>query len=66
MGVLGGSKGRVVVGGESDALERYIAPTIITGVTADDALMKDEIFGPILPILTVDSVDEAIQFVNEL
>ena len=60
------SKGQVVVGGESDDSERYIAPTIITGVTKDDKLMDNEVFGPLLPILTVNSVDEAIQFVNGL
>ena len=54
-----------MVGGDTDASERYIAPTIIANVAKDDKLMEEEIFGPLLPILTVDSVDEAIQFVNE-
>lgn len=65
MGVLSGSKGKVVVGGDNDDTERYIAPTIVTGVTVDDTLMKEELFGPILPIIPVNSVDEAIQFVND-
>ena len=52
------------MGGESDATERYIAPTIVTNVAKDDKLMEEELFGPLLPILTVNSVDEAIQFVN--
>ena len=64
--VLEQSKGRVAVGGENDASERYIAPTIVTNVTGDDQLMKEELFGPILPILTVNSMDEAIQFVNKM
>jgi acyl-CoA reductase-like NAD-dependent aldehyde dehydrogenase len=64
IGVLRASKGEVVVGGESDATERYIAPTIVTNVAKDDKLMEEELFGPLLPILTVNSVDEAIQFVN--
>ena len=54
-----------MVGGDTDASERYIAPTVIANVAKDDKLMEEEIFGPLLPILTVDSVDEAIQFVNE-
>lgn len=64
--LLEATKGQVVVGGESDASERYIAPTIITNVAADDKLMEDEVFGPLLPIVTVNSVDEAIEFVNKM
>ncbi len=44
--------------------ELYISPTLITGVEFEDAFMKDEIFGPILPILCVESVDAAIEFIN--
>jgi aldehyde dehydrogenase (NAD+) len=51
-------------GGETDAETRYIAPTVARGVTADSPLMADEIFGPILPIVTVDDIDEAISFIN--
>jgi aldehyde dehydrogenase (NAD+) len=55
----------LVCGGETDAESRYIAPTVVRGVTADSPLMADEIFGPILPIVTVDNIDRAIGFVNE-
>lgn len=65
-GLLKASKGQVVIGGETDASERYIAPTIITHVAADDKLMEEEVFGPLLPIVTVHSVDEAIQFANKM
>ncbi|MEX1367976.1 MAG: aldehyde dehydrogenase family protein, partial [Nannocystaceae bacterium] len=51
---------KVVHGGQHDATERYLAPTLMTDVTMDDAVMADEIFGPVLPILRVESVDEAI------
>lgn len=54
----------VVLGGGSERSERYIAPTVVRGVDADSALMTDEIFGPILPILTVPDVGAAIDFVN--
>lgn len=54
-----------VVGGERDAVSRYIAPTVLAGVKPDAAIMGEEIFGPVLPVLPVTGVDEAIAFVNE-
>lgn len=56
---------KVVCGGESDPRARYIAPTILRGVTANDACMQEEIFGPVLPLVEVSGVDEAIAFINE-
>lgn len=55
-----GDAGSVAFGGTSDAGDRYFAPTVLTGVSPDDAVMQQEIFGPILPILTVDSLDEGL------
>jgi aldehyde dehydrogenase (NAD+) len=57
--------GTVAVGGQSDADTRYIAPTVLTGIGNDDPVMAEEIFGPILPVIAVQSVDEAISFVND-
>ena len=57
--------GTVAIGGQSDPDTRYIAPTVLTGITKDDPVMGEEIFGPVLPIIAVDSLDEALQFVNE-
>jgi aldehyde dehydrogenase (NAD+) len=54
----------VVTGGETDVSDRYIAPTILKNVKEDDAVMREEIFGPILPVISVPSVDSAITFVN--
>jgi aldehyde dehydrogenase (NAD+) len=54
-----------VCGGERDAATRYIAPTVLAGVKPDAAIMQQEIFGPVLPVLTVGNVDEAIAFVND-
>jgi len=54
----------LVTGGESDLADRYIAPTIVKNVEEDDAVMRDEIFGPILPVISVPSVASAIGFVN--
>jgi len=56
--------GTVAVGGDTDADTRYIAPTVLTDVTRDDPAMAEEIFGPVLPVIAVDSLDEAIAFVN--
>ena len=55
----------VAVGGERDVESRYLAPTVLTGVKPDSAVMDDEIFGPILPVLTYERLDDAIAFVND-
>ena len=55
---------KVVFGGKSDRATLRIQPTILSGVTAEDAVMGEEIFGPVLPILTYASLDEAVAFIN--
>ena len=55
---------RVFCGGRVDPADRYVAPTVLTGVDPRDAVMQEEIFGPVLPVLPVDSVDEAVAFIN--
>jgi len=55
---------RLIAGGVFDVEERYAAPTILVGVKPDMAIMAEEIFGPILPILAYDALDEAIAFVR--
>ncbi|KAM6965088.1 aldehyde dehydrogenase family 3 member B1 [Aplochiton taeniatus] len=60
-----GKCGKVAVGGKVIEAEKYIAPTILTEVTDSDPIMQQEIFGPVLPILTVNSLDEAITFINQ-
>lgn len=52
------------IGGRSDAGSRYFAPTVVMDPPPDSALMQEEIFGPILPIVTVDSMSAAAQFVR--
>jgi len=59
------NSGRPVIGGVSEAAERYISPTVITDVATDSPVMSEEIFGPILPVLTITSIDEAINFITE-
>jgi aldehyde dehydrogenase (NAD+)/aldehyde dehydrogenase (NAD(P)+) len=63
-GLLDNTKGTVVIGGETDADKKYIAPTVVKDVKSDDSLMSEELFGPVLPIVPVDDVDEAIRFIN--
>ena len=57
--------GSVLIGGQHDGSTRFIAPTVLDGISGDSAVMQEEIFGPILPLITVDSSDEAIAFINE-
>ncbi|TDL22725.1 NAD-aldehyde dehydrogenase [Rickenella mellea] len=63
-GLLDDTKGSIVIGGETDAAQKFIAPTIVKDVTPGDSLMSQELFGPILPIIPVKSVDEAIEIIN--
>ncbi len=51
---------KIAVGGENNREENFIAPTILKGVAWSDGIMEEEIFGPILPLIPYDSLDEAI------
>lgn len=57
--------GEILLGGEHDAESRYIAPTLLTNVSADSRLMSDEIFGPLLPVVEYETVEEAIQYIRQ-
>lgn len=57
-------RGNILVGGKTNEAELYIEPTLIDGVTWDDPIMQEEIFGPLLPILTYDNLDEVIQVIK--
>ena len=56
---------KVIIGGQYDLESRYIAPTIMKDVTWDDDVMKDEIFGPIMPVLTYDNIENVIETINK-
>jgi len=62
--LISATGGTVVTGGRSDRAALKIEPTVIIDPPIGDPVMSDEIFGPILPILTVDSADAAVAFVN--
>jgi aldehyde dehydrogenase (NAD+) len=57
--------GRVVVGGDSDRTTKYIAPTVLADVDPEAPVMREEIFGPVLPVVTVPDLDAAIGFIND-
>lgn len=55
--------GRIVYGGECDKYQLKIAPTIIDELTGDEPIMQEEIFGPLMPVITYDTLDEAETFI---
>lgn len=57
-------KSQIVHGGQTDPQTRYIAPTIIDCVKSTDLIMQDEIFGPLLPIMSYQQLDEAIDYIH--
>ena len=59
------AEGRVRCGGRVVAEERYIEPTLLDDVSVDSAVMREEIFGPVLPMIEIGSIEEAIDFINE-
>ncbi|MBM3828483.1 MAG: aldehyde dehydrogenase family protein [Actinobacteria bacterium] len=58
------SNGTMALGGDTKEDERYISPTVLVDVDLESPLMTEEIFGPLLPVVPVKSVDEAIAFVS--
>lgn len=52
---------KVVAGGKCDRSERYIEPTLMDGVTVDDPIMQEEIFGPVLPVLSYSNLEELVE-----
>ena len=64
-GLLETAGGTIATGGQVDADTRFIAPTVIVDPDLDAPIMQEEIFGPLLPIVAVDSIDAAIDFVND-
>ena len=61
-GLMG--SGTIAVGGQADLDDFYIAPTVLVDVAWDSPIMQQEVFGPILPVLEIDSVEHVIDWVN--
>ncbi|MEM0517276.1 aldehyde dehydrogenase [Aequorivita flava] len=57
---------KIYFGGKSNSETRYFQPTVMQNVTLDDAVMQEEIFGPILPVISYSTIEEAISIVNSL
>ena len=55
---------KIEFGGEFNEAEKYISPTVLSNVNEDSAIMEEEIFGPILPILTYTNIDKAINLIR--
>jgi aldehyde dehydrogenase (NAD+) len=58
-------EGRTAIGGNHDAADRYIAPTVLTDLPADAAVMQEEIFGPLLPVIGFQTIEEAVAFIRQ-
>lgn len=65
IGLIAETRGDVVLGGNSDPATMRIEPTVIVNPAPDEPVMAEEIFGPILPIIAVDSVEAACRYVNQ-
>ncbi len=59
------NQGKIHSGGEIDNAEKFISPTIIDEIVPEDLIMQDEIFGPILPVMNFEHVEEAISYINK-
>jgi aldehyde dehydrogenase (NAD+) len=59
------NQGTIHTGGEVDVKQKFIAPTIVDNVKPEFKIMQDEIFGPILPVLTFDDIEEPINCINK-
>ncbi|MDD4848179.1 MAG: aldehyde dehydrogenase family protein, partial [Bacteroidales bacterium] len=57
--------GRLVCGGDFDAEKRYIAPTIFDEIQPEDPIMQEEIFGPLMPVMTFTDITEVVEYLHQ-
>ena len=55
----------IEVGGHTNRENKFISPTVLSSVSLESTIMKEEIFGPLMPVITYKNLDEAIEFINE-
>ena len=55
---------KIFIGGDYDRSTRFLSPTVLTNISADDKVMEEEIFGPILPVMTYENIDSVIAFIK--
>jgi beta-apo-4'-carotenal oxygenase len=65
-GMIDSSKGKILIGGTMDEKEKFIEPTVVVVDDMYDSLIVDESFGPLIPILPVNDLDEAIRIAREV
>jgi aldehyde dehydrogenase (NAD+) len=58
------AEGKVVFGGNFNPEENYFSPTVITDLSPESQIMQEEVFGPVLPVLTFNHLDEALELIN--
>jgi len=63
--LIQGNAKNIFIGGDVDVKEKYVAPTIIENPDLNSPLMQEEIFGPILPVMTYDKFDDVVKFINQ-
>uniref|UniRef100_H2Z8X6 Aldehyde dehydrogenase n=1 Tax=Ciona savignyi TaxID=51511 RepID=H2Z8X6_CIOSA len=63
--IIDSGTGKIVLGGEVDVKTKYVAPTVVVDVPLDSAYMQEEMFGPILMVITIKDIDEAISIINQ-
>ena len=63
-GLLEGNPGTIVAGGRIDVSDRFVEPTIIADVKLDSKIMSEEIFGPLLPTMQYEDIDDVINIIN--
>lgn len=56
--------GNILIGGQTDDNQRFIAPTILDQVPDESSLMQEEIFGPLLPVVTFSDIQDAVRYIN--
>ena len=64
--MLDESHGQILMGGDTDESDRYIEPTVVRVSSSTDSLLVDESFGPLIPLMPVSNLDEAIRIANEV
>lgn len=64
--MLDNTKGKILYGGKTDKATLFFEPTVVEVSSPEDSLIKDESFGPLIPIISVDNLDEAIRIANQV
>ncbi len=59
------SQGKILFGGRNDRSKLFIEPTVMTDIRMDATIMKDEIFGPVLPVISYETMDEALRIIQK-